>query len=104
MGLPTLHLESCEETSIYLTWDKEQLGNNAANAVLEWKLALQSDWSNVTQVKPDESLGSAEIMGLEPGTPYSFRLRLGGEEGPAATFDTMPMGCTPKERSCCTLS
>jgi hypothetical protein len=96
MNLPPLELEDCEETTLLLKWNTKV--NNGEELEIEYKNAIE-DWSSAKRMKvePPGSL-NMEIYDLEPGTPYCLRLRLGVEVGPASVFDTVPVGCTPKDK------
>lgn len=93
MSLPKLNLVGCDEVSLKLAWEPSSLSSREA-LVLEWKQAgnPRAEWSS-TSIQA--SSGVALVSDLEPGTPYSLRLKLGKSEGPECVYDTKPISCGP---------
>ncbi len=96
MSLPPLKLHECEETSLTVQWKPFSRGG----VKMQFKLA-QVEWNNSKEFLVNTDDGTSIVFGLEPGTPYSLRLKCGGEYGPEVVYDTLPIGCTPKKKKRC---
>ena len=77
---------------------------------MEWKKHGGASWDNarsttVTAKKKKQ----ATATGLEPGFPYCVRMSCvdatgrNGQPGPELVVDTEQVGCTPQQKSCCTI-
>ena len=94
MGLlPSLKLQECEETALTLQWNNF----NRGGVKLQYKVAMAA-WNDCNEIDVTSSEGKCDLFGLEPGTPYSLRLKAGGDIGTESVYDTLPIGCTPKKR------
>ena len=98
MSLPGLTLEECEETSLTVTWKSF----SRSGVKMQFKLA-QVDWNNSKEFFVNADEGKCNVYNLEPGTPYSLRLKCGGEYSQEVVYDTLPIGCTPKKRKRCVI-
>lgn len=70
---------------------------------LKWKDYAAQSW-DTKKVQPTSS-GSkvrVEVTNLNPGTTYCVKLVADGDvESPELIVDTEPIGCTPRQNSCC---
>ena len=108
-SLPRPLFSSCDETSLRL---KSEFHNHKDDQLLyiEYKLpAPNIDWDQAKRVlvKKDNSIILADLVDLEPGTAYQVRFTLRNakddtviENGPATVYDTKPIDCGPKGKSC----
>uniref|UniRef100_A0A7S2R1G5 Fibronectin type-III domain-containing protein n=1 Tax=Eucampia antarctica TaxID=49252 RepID=A0A7S2R1G5_9STRA len=72
---------------------------------LKWKDYAAQSWDS-KQVEFTTSDGkiNVEVTNLNPGTTYCLKLVAEGkEEGPELIVDTETIGCTPKQKTCCTV-
>uniref|UniRef100_A0A7S2R1P6 Fibronectin type-III domain-containing protein n=1 Tax=Eucampia antarctica TaxID=49252 RepID=A0A7S2R1P6_9STRA len=72
---------------------------------LKWKDYAAISWDS-KQVEFTTSDGkiNVEVTNLNPGTTYCLKLVAEGkEEGPELIVDTETIGCTPKQKTCCTV-
>jgi hypothetical protein len=101
MALPRLKLEEVKESGMVLSWGDFNPSDGASLAV-EYKEALNPSWEDCQSVHPEvPGDSSVEIFELEPGRPYMVRVKCGTEKGPECVYDTLPLGCTPKDQPGC---
>eukprot|EP01031_Cornospumella_fuschlensis_P028164 gene28164-34009_t len=111
LALPKLQFTACDETSLKLHWDAlpgvvagadYDLKLQYKQAMLSWEQAKECSIAKGSQVV----LTEADVVDLEPGTPYSLRLVARNTQdssvllGPEVIFDTKPIDCTPKRKRC----
>ena len=115
-GLSKPEFKSCDETSLSLKLNLSTLdgiqGDNQLR--LQYKLP-QEQWTAAKHVIVNTDMGTdgsvnisnIEVDDLNPGTPYCIRLAYFNkrtdeliEAGPEIVFDTSPVDCTPKKKSC----
>jgi hypothetical protein len=102
--IPKPMFKTCDETSLTLGWPQFDYGSGAVR--LQYKKHYE-EWDKCHDV---EVAGGAnevqvvDVIDLEPGTPYFVRLVVVNDvdvsEGPACVFDTKPIDCTPKRKTC----
>ncbi len=104
--LPKVSLSDVDETSLSLSWANVKVGVNQTLKI-QYKLPQQPwDECKSEDLNQDEEKLKALLADLEPGTPYCVRLIISGvngdivEVGPETVFDTAPINCTPKQRTC----
>ena len=108
MKIPKPSFHSCDETSLSLKWDEIDCNLKEHQIKLQYKEPHQ-DWSNGKDITITTStsltLTDADVIGLNPGTPYCIRLMVinlstnKAEYGPEIVFDTKPIDCGPKGKS-----
>ncbi|RYH07752.1 hypothetical protein EON65_41485 [archaeon] len=111
LALPKVQFTACDETSLKLHWDAlpevvtgehYDLRLQYKQAMLPWEQAKECSLAKSTHVL----LTEADVVDLEPGTPYSLRLMAKNTQdgstllGPEVVFDTKPIDCTPKRKRC----
>ncbi len=105
---PKPMFKSCDETSLKLIIDSNYHPPAGSQLYLQYKephlswdvageVAVTGDTINVNHI--------VDAVDLKPGTPYFVRLMVKDEAGnqqigPETVFDTKPIDCTPKKRSC----
>ena len=110
MSIPKPKLKDVDETSLTLSWEGLTL-SPTDKIKIEYKLP-QISWENAKsyEIVNEASANSADVKisclgDLEPGTAYSVRfivLKNGTDlvVGPETVFDTKPINCTPKRKTC----
>lgn len=99
---------SCDETSLRLKSDFHVPYGQLL--YIQYKLPNPNrDWTNAKKVlvKSDNSVVLADLVDLEPGTAYQVRFTLRNadddsliENGAETVYDTKPIDCGPKGKSC----
>ncbi len=124
LTIPKPVFKTCDETSLKLTWDNDSFVNalkqteqaNQYAIVLQYK-EVHEQWDKAKDFAISSSgegvtleivLKEADLVDLKPGTPYFVRLALVNKAdknnvilGPETVFDTKPVDCTPKKKTCC---
>mmetsp|Transcript_153 Transcript_153/g.314 ORF Transcript_153/g.314 Transcript_153/m.314 type:complete len:115 (+) Transcript_153:95-439(+) len=110
--LPKPLFDSCDETSLKLKWTTIDMAG-IVSLKLEYK-EVHEEWTEAkgynvpldSRSVSGASLNEADVVDLNPGTPYFVRLAAttaaGTITGPETVFDTKPVDCGPKRR--CTVS
>ena len=115
-SLPKPEFKSCDETSLSLKLDLATIGGISDDRELRLQYKLpQEPWTVAKHevVRPEShadgtiNISNINVDDLNPGTPYSIRLcfinsKTGDliETGPEIVFDTAPVDCTPKKKTC----
>eukprot|EP01039_Chlorochromonas_danica_P002137 gene2135-2331_t len=107
--LPKPAFTDCDETSLKLHWDplssalaQYKITLQYKQVFLPWEQAKERDIIDASHIL----LKEADVVDLEPGTPYSVRLVAVNEQngskviGPESVFDTKPVDCGPKRKKC----
>lgn len=119
MSLPKLSFQSCDETSLKLSWDRNQFesvtNGRQADCFVQYK-EPHEDWDKAGEYpvrftrKAEIDLTEADIVDLKPGTPYFVRIKIVFDDdktelfGPETVFDTKPVDCTPSRKKKCIIS
>ncbi len=119
--IPKPLFKTCDETSLSLSWDQKALNDAFPKGLECYEIRLQykeihESWDHakeysVSGANRDGSNGEvllkqADLVDLKPGTPYFVRLLVINKVeqsrtfGPETVFDTKPIDCTPKKKSC----
>lgn len=109
LKLPKPAFASCDETSLKLKWDGIDV-TVLTSLALQYK-EVHETWEEAKDIpiSNDSSHGTklneADVVDLKPGTPYFVRLVATSKDGqsvvgPETVFDTKPIDCTPKKKSC----
>lgn len=120
--IPKPIFKTCDETSLKLTWDHAALSQVLASSGIDkfevhvqykeihepWEKAKDYNIPASCQdgVNLELLLKEADLVDLKPGTPYFVRLAVLKIDdnsltvGPETVFDTKPIDCTPKKKSC----
>lgn len=119
MALPKLAFQSCDETSLKLSWDPSQFENATTGRSVQCFVQYKEpheDWDkageySVRSARAAEiNLTEADIVDLKPGTPYFVRIKVVFSDdnsvlfGPETVFDTKPVDCTPSRKKKCVIS
>lgn len=119
MSLPKLSFQSCDETSLKLSWDRSQLEGASQGRRAKYFVQYKEpheDWEKAAEYpvrsasSGEINLTEADIVDLKPGTPYFVRIKLVFEDdnsvlvGPETVFDTKPVDCTPSRKKKCIIS
>ncbi len=121
--IPKPVFKTCDETSLKLTWDHAALtqalqstGNADNFEVRVQYKEVHEGWEKAKDYSIPAScqdgvilellLKEADLVDLKPGTPYFVRLVVLKKDdnnlvlGPETVFDTKPIDCTPKKKTC----
>jgi hypothetical protein len=109
MSIPKPKLKDVDETSLTLSWEGLNL-MPTDKIKIEYKLP-QNSWEQAKCYEVENDSGNSvdvnisSLGNLEPGTAYAIRfivLKNGTEKliGPETVFDTKPINCTPKKKTC----
>lgn len=103
-AIPKPEFASCDETS--LKFNIKYTAPAGSVLVLQYK-EPPVDWAAASEVTVQNGeIKVADVVDLKPGTPYFVRLAIIDQAsgaktfGPETVFDTKPIDCTPKKRSC----
>jgi hypothetical protein len=121
--IPKPVFKTCDETSLKLTWDHAALTQalestgqkNNFDVRVQYK-EIHEPWEKTKEynipatcqdgVRLETLLKEADLVDLKPGTPYFVRLVVFKKDdqsltiGPETVFDTKPIDCTPKKKTC----
>lgn len=122
MSLPKLIFQSCDETSLKVSWDKEavssavggrdfKIGIQYKEPHEEWEKAAEFEVRSRTANEVNLTEGDASnLVDLKPGTPYYVRIKIQFQDdssilyGQETVFDTKPVDCTPSRKKKCVIS